>query len=126
MAVNWHGPERNRDMMGAIGNGLARCAVFFQTQHKLRLNKSNPRPYDNSSSPGEYPRARTGFGRNGHVYEPTSPAAMAREGGVRLGYLMNAWYMAYLEIYKGRLGLVHTLNSIKAQLVSILKTSGAK
>lgn len=126
MPVNWQGPERERELEAAVGNGLARCAVYFQTQHKLRLNSSNPKPYLNSSKPGEYPKARTGFGRDGHAYEPTSPAAMAAEGAVRLGYLANVWYMAFLEVYRGRLGLVHTLNSLKSQLVRILELSGAK
>ena len=120
MSLKWYGPNLNESLNSKIGKGLARCAEYFETQHKLRLNKSNPAPYLDSSKPGEYPRARTGFGRRNHTYDPASPDEMAAEGAVRLGYLQNAWYMAFLEVYRGRLGLVHTMNTIKAQMARLL------
>lgn len=118
--VEWHGEERLAELDQAIGEGLLRGAVYFQTQHKLRLNKSNPRPYAHSSQPGEYPRARSGFGRDNVWYEPTSVAEAGRAGFVRIGYRVNAFYMAILEVYRGRLGLVKTLESIKVQLARII------
>lgn len=126
MTLKWNGDAAKQDISAKIGEGLARCAVHFQTQHKLRLNKSNPIPYLNSSKVGEYPAARTGFGRDATSYDPTSPADMASQGSVRMGYLLNGWYMGLLEIYRGRLGLKKTLEDLRQQFTSILEAVGAK
>jgi hypothetical protein len=127
MTIKDHSAEAKADLQKRIGEGLARCAIHFQTQHKIRLNKSNPGPdYLDSSTVGQYPRARTGFGRDGTSYEPTSPAAMAAAGNVRMGYISPAWYMGFLELFKGRLGLKKTLEDLKDQFVAILKNVGAR
>jgi hypothetical protein len=127
MTIKDHSAEAKADLQKRIGEGLARCAIHFQTQHKIRLNKSNPGPdYLDSSTVGQYPRARTGFGRDGTSYEPTSPAAMAAAGNVRMGYILPAWYLAFLEIYKGRLGLKQTLADLGEQFKAILNAVGAK
>ncbi len=122
MTLEWHGDEMEADLKRRIGQGLARCAVLFQTWHKQKLNKSNPFPYKDSSSPGEYPRARTGFGRDGVMYDPASPEAMAEAGFVLMGYLINAWYMGYLEVFQDRLGLKRSLEDLKPRLQAVLKS----
>ena len=124
MTVEWHGEEMEADLKRRIGQALARCAVLFQTWHKQQLNKSNPAPYADSSKPGEYPRARTGFGRDATTYDPQSPAQMAEQGFVLMGYLVNAWYMGYLETMKGRLGLKKTLEDLQPKLKAILDAAG--
>lgn len=124
MAITWNGDEAKQQIAHASAAGLLRAAVFFQTTFKNRLNKSNPRPYLDPSKPGEYPRARTGFGRSNVMYEPTSVAEVEKKGYVRIGFSKNAWYMAYLEVYKGRKGMLATLRDILSQLAA-LATSGA-
>ena len=127
MTLKWNGEAAKQDISAKIGEGLARCAVHFQTAMKVRMNKSNPGPaYADSSKPGEYLRARTGFARDSVAYDPTSPAEMAKQGRVRLGYLINAFYAAIMEVGRGRLGLKHTLEDLRQQFVSILEAVGAK
>lgn len=98
-----------------------RAALFFQAQHQQRLSKSNPRPYLTPSAPGEYPRARTGAGRAGVMIDPPSLAAVAAEGRVRVGYVVNVSYMLTLEVARKRLGLLKTLQELKGQLKAIIE-----
>lgn len=125
MAVNWNGDAAKRFLGEATAEGLLMAAVYFQTQHKNRLNLSNPPPYLNSSKPGEYPRARTGFGRDNTAYDPETKAAVYLQQSVRIGYRTNAEYMAILEVFRGRLGLLKTMESIRGQVASIAE-QGAK
>ena len=113
---DWHGGDAFADISSVLADRLLRMAVYFQTQHKLRLNVSNPRPYLNSSKPGEYPRARTGFGRDSVMYEPTSRSEVRRDLTIRIGYLVNAFYMPVLELTRNRLGLRKTLDDLHPQL----------
>ena len=121
MSVQFNGDAAKHQIEEAVGKRLLAAAVFFQTQHKLALNKSNPRPYLNSSRPGEYPRARTGFGRNNVAYDPADLATVIAEQKVRIGFLEPAWYMEYLAQYKGRLGLQATMERLKGQLAQMLE-----
>lgn len=119
-SAKWHGDRAKREIREAIAKGLLRGAVFLQTEHKKLLNVSNPRPYLNSSKPGEYPRARTGFGRDNTTYEPVSIDAVARSLSVRVGYFKNAFYMLSLELYRQRKGLVATLDKFRKSLDQIV------
>ena len=118
--VRWNGEALIHELHEAVAQGLLRGAVFFQTTLRQRLNVSNPRPYLASSKPGEYPRARTGFGRNSVLYEPTTIEGIKAEQAVRIGWLANAWYMAFLERGRGRLGLERTLKDLQQQLASAI------
>lgn len=125
MSVKWNGDAAKLEIEDASADGLLRGAVFFQTQHKHRVNVSNPRPYLNSSKPGEYMRARTGFGRDNCAYEPITKAEIAKEQAVRIGFFENAKYMLILEIFRRRKGLLDTLKDIKKQLATIITATKA-
>lgn len=103
-----------------LAGNLLRAAITFQTEHKRRLNIANPPPYLDSSVPGEYPRARTGFGRDGTIVQPTDLAQIARTMRVKCGYIQNAWYMGYLEVYLRRKGLNQTLQDMRSQIRDII------
>lgn len=120
MALKWNGDKLLAEMEDKVAQGLLRGAVFFQTTHRNKLNRSNPRPYLNSSKPGEYPRARTGFGRDNHAYQPTTIDGVKAEKRVRIGYNRNAFYMLVLEMARGRKGLKATLDAITGQLKKIV------
>lgn len=120
MALKWNGDKLLAEMEDKVAQGLLRGAVFFQTTHRNKLNRSNPRPYDNPSKPGEYPKARTGFGRSNHTFQPSTVSGIKAEGRVRIGYNRNAFYMLVLEMAKGRLGLRNTLDAITSQLRRIV------
>lgn len=107
-------------LLKQMAGNLLRAAVTFQTEHKRRLNIANPPPHLDSSAPGEYPRARTGFGRDGTVVQPTDLATIAKTMRVRCGYIKNAWYMGYLEVYRRRKGLNQTLADMRSQIAAII------
>lgn len=117
--LNWNGNQAKAQIADASAAGLLRAAVYFQTFHKQQLNKSNPRPYLDSSQPGEYPKARTGFGRGAVLYEPTTVEDVAKEQAVRIGYLQSGFYMLVLELRRHRLGLLETLRKTKDRLAAI-------
>lgn len=117
----WNGKSAILQIRNASAESLMRAALFFQAQHQQRLAKSNPRPYNNSSKPGEYPRARTGAGRAGVLVDPPNLAGVASEGRVRVGYVQNTFYMLVLELRYDRLGLLQTLKDLKGQIKAIIE-----
>ena len=60
MAIMWNGQAASAQVQQEAARRLQRTAQWFQDQLIARLSLSNPRPYLNSSRPGEYPRKRTG------------------------------------------------------------------
>ncbi len=110
---------------GAAAIGLLRAAVFLQLQLRQRLErKVNDYQNSNPSAPGEYPAVVTGALRDGVLYEPTTPAQVAKEGEVRVGYAANTNYGAILELRKKRLGIEKTVQDLLPQL-SALAVEGA-
>jgi len=120
---NDHGDAAQAALEKAVGQMLLRAAIFFQTQHKLRVGVSNPRPYLESSRDGEYPRKRTGFGQGSLIYDPDTPEAVGRKGSVTVGFLEPARYMVILEVRKRRKGLLDTLESLRPQLQALIEAS---
>lgn len=126
MTLHWNGQKVLADIGSATAENLLAAAVFFQTTHKRRLSKPaadkrqgrrNRRRTYVASLPGEYPRLRTGHGRGGHTFEPTTKAGViAANYTIRLGYLRNVFYMAVLETRQKRLGLMQTLRDTLPQL----------
>lgn len=86
---------------------LLRNALVLQAEHKRRLSKFNPRPFRNSSKPGEYPRARTYNLRDAVVIEPSSLSIIEQTGSVSVGVLTGAKYVEWL-VQSGRLGIRKT------------------
>ena len=79
--------------------------------------------YPNSSKPGEYLRARTGYLQAHIVVEPTSPTAAAIQGSVRIGYGKSAFYGAIWELKplaKKRKGLLDALEEIRGELMAMM------
>lgn len=121
MTLQWNGQAAFEAAQLELAKKMLQAAVFFQSKHRLRLNVSNPRPYLDSSREGEYPRARTGFGRDNVDYEPTTPRAVVDAGFVvRLGYRANAYYMAILEVKKKRLGLQKSFQDLLPQIRAVI------
>jgi hypothetical protein len=100
---------------------LMRIAAEVQSSLVNELGTMNPPPYVTPSQPGEYPRKRTGFLQSQVVYEPTSKAAIASQGSVRVGYSQNAFYGSILEIARKRLGLLATMDSLKGRIEELAK-----
>jgi hypothetical protein len=99
---------------------LLRTAVFFVDQYKRRVNVSNPRPYTTPSKPGEYPRVRTGHGRDSVTFGPTDVQGIIdADMKIRIGVMpigKDSNYMLILELRKNRLGFKHTMEDLREQL----------
>lgn len=114
--LEWHGEQvKDRLRLEAAKRVLA-ATVFYQSAHRGLLNKSNPRPYKDSSKPGEYPRARTGHLRGSVLYVPTSLAEVAKALRTACGYGKATHYGFFLEFVQRRLGLLETLKRTRSQL----------
>lgn len=118
MGLKWYGAQRLAELKNATARGLLAAAVTLQSEEKARVNVSNQQGKA-PSSPGEYPRKRTGFGQAGIVYEPTTVAGVAQGMRVRVGYLRNAFYLGYLGVKRKRKWLVDTVKSIRATLATV-------
>jgi hypothetical protein len=128
---------------------LLRMAVYYEEQHRQRINIANPgvrhkrkrntaagkkgsqyTTYDTPSKPGEYPRVRTGHGRDSLTHEPRTVQGVIDAGlKVCVGYrkiisheLGN--YMLILELRKKRKGLLDTLKSMEPQLRALARVRG--
>lgn len=101
---------------------LQRAAVFYMTQHQMKLSVSNPLPYLTPSKPGEYPRKRTGAGIGSVLFAPVDAQGII-DGGfkVRIGIARNAWYMLHLENNMDRLGFQDTLRLLRREINTILE-----
>lgn len=126
MSITWNGDEAKQQIAHASAEGLLRAAVFFQDVHRRRLNVSNPRPYKAPSKEGEYPRARSGFGRDNCVFEPSSVSEVEKKQYVRIGFTKNAFYMLLLELRHRRKGLLDTLRDILSQLAALATSGGQR
>jgi len=143
--ITWHGEELKRAVQAASAEGLIRAGTFLHTAARAAVNKSNPRTRSNKqirakggklvrskvkgyfspSKPGEPPRARTGHGRDGVVFEfndnRLAPA-------VRVGVRRNAIYMYYLEmgtnVISPRPWLVATMMKNRQTLALLAATGG--
>src|SRR3990167_3094501 len=93
----WHGDEAKAYIEGLSWDAIRRVTVYFWNSVQIVLNVSNPRPYLNSSKPGEPPRKRTGFGAGNVIYEFDRKAMASR-----VGVLRNDKYMAILELFRNR------------------------
>ncbi len=94
-----------------VGVCLIAAAVDVVSEQKRRMSKSFPP----ASKPGEYLRGRTWNAREGVVYGPTNAEQVGREGKIRIGYTLAAWYAAWWETLakKKRLGLMDSLAAVK-------------
>ena len=101
---------------------LQRTATFFQQHLQQRLSVSNPKPYLNSSVPGQYPRKRTGNLIANIIWGPTSVAGIFGAGmKVRIGINQPGHYGIILEFFRKRLGFIQTMNDLKPVLQAMLK-----
>ncbi len=122
MAVNWRGPAAQAALDDEIGKRLLRMAVTVQTGLMQRMGRHNPPPYKDSSKPGEYLKNRTTYLLKRVMYEPTTAAAVAKEGRVRVGYERGAPYGAIWELKPAaqrRKGLVDAVEELRGQLAKL-------
>lgn len=102
-----------------IAERLLAAAEELREEHKERLNIPNPPPHLDSSRPGEYPRRRTGVGRESVIVAPDDTAAVSRTLTTRVGHTVEALYMNDL-LRSGRLGLWETTQDILPVLREIV------
>ncbi len=102
---------------------LLRVIVAFWTACLKALNKSNPRPYQTPSAPGEPPRLRTANLRN-NVTWSVAPDGLSGKVGVTA----NARYGLYLELGTKRMAARPWLSAtLKAELPRLQQiASGGK
>ena len=121
MSVRFRGKEVQVDLAGKVGQVLLRMAILCQTEGKRRMNTSN-RKGENPSRPGEWLHKGTGLGQAGLSYHPATPAEVAAQGSVRLGWVANSWYMGYwgLELKANRRkSLVDLVDELRPQLTAL-------
>lgn len=100
---------------------LQRCEVMYATWLQEKTGVSNPKPHDNPSRPGEFPKKRTGFGQAGVAFEPSSKEAIIGAGLlVKLGYIENAFYMELLVQKYKRLGIDALMEQKQGDFAAIL------
>lgn len=116
--IQWHGDAAKAYVDGLSWDAVRRVTVFFWNACQTTLNVSNPRPYLNSSKPGEAPRKRSGFGSANVVFEFDKATKTSR-----VGVLRNAKYMAILELFRNRPWLMATLKKVMPQLKKIAEQS---
>lgn len=80
--------------------------------------------YPPASVPGQYPHGRTWGGRDSATVSSSDPKEIARLGNLRVGFVSNGWYMPYLELQKGRLGIFHLYEQMKSSIGAILSGAG--
>ena len=124
----FNGDAFKKHLKNATAEGLKSATVFYHTQCRLTVNVANPLnpdtgEYDSPSEPGEAPRVRTGFGREGIVWEFDEDKL---EG--RVGVTLNALYMFWLEIgtkYIARRPWLLSTLLTHQEVIGLLAASGA-
>lgn len=131
MALEWNGDAAIRAMREEIARRLLAAASTLVTEHKTKLNISNPytrgprggRVYTNPAAKGDWPHKRTGNLQRNVIYEPRSPSEVARTLRVRVGLMPPAFYGASLAD-RGWKGLLDTLATCKDRLQAIIGQGG--
>lgn len=98
------------------GQLLIAAAITLQSAYKQKVSQS----YPPASKPGQYPRWRTGTGREATGYEPEAPDEAGRAGAVRIGWSKSGDHMGILEYFRGRKGLRDVGRELRGQLQAIL------
>ena len=98
------------------GSLLIAAAITMQTAYKRHVSASFPP----ASKPGEYPRWRTGTGREATGYDPEAPDEAGRARAVRVGWGKSGDHMGILEYFRGRKGLRDVGQELRGQLQAIL------
>jgi len=126
MAIEWNGETVKRAAKEEAAKRLQRTAIWFWRAHIRKLSVSNPRPYLDSSLPGEYPRKRTGGGIGNVIWGPDTLAGIITEGlKVRIGIMEPGKHLLILELAKHRLGFLKTLNDNRDLLKAMLEAKAS-
>jgi hypothetical protein len=121
MGITLHTGAARDDLDRKIGGLLLRMAVTVQTGMMRRMNTSNQRGANPSPS-GGWLHKGTGNAQAGCVYSPTTPAAVAQAGSVRIGFTPNAFYAAYWglpDTPRRRKSLVDCVEELRPQLAAL-------
>ena len=114
--------EAAAGMRDELARRLIKAAELFAVEHSRRLGTPNPKPFLDSSKPGEYPRMRTGRGMRSLTVQPESPNQIARDLSVRVVIDDNAFYLGVLSEKMKRLGLLDTADAMKNAVAKIIST----
>lgn len=121
MSVEFRGSQVRRELAEQVGRVLLRVAVLVQTAGKQRMNASNQHGR-NPSRPGDWLHKGTGHGQAGLTYAPTTPAAIAAAGSVRVGWAAGSWYMGWWGLATTaarRKGLIDLVEELRPQLAAL-------
>lgn len=99
-------------------------AKSLAAEHQRRLGVPNPPPFRTPSSPGQYPRLRTGTAQRAVVVEPGSSLSAAETLEATVGVGADGWYVEHLAAEGGRKGLADTLADVRPHLAGILAGVG--
>ncbi len=129
MPRQWNGESEMARIREEAAKRVLAAAVFFRNTHANLISGANPRPYNDSSKPGEYLKRRTGDGESSLTYWPETWQAVAQLGECRVGYVQNIAtglsqasgnYMLYWELFapkkSQRKGLQDTLATTRQQI----------
>lgn len=144
MSLDWHGDAIMQATKEAAAEGLLAAAVFFENTLRQKVSVPSPfytvkrtrdtragkkgtsyRVYYDPSRPGEYPKLRTGLGRNALTHQPETRAEVVANGYVRVGYVYGDHHLLMLEMEQDRKGLIDLLDELRPQL-SELATAAFK
>ncbi len=98
------------------GQLLVAAAIAMQSHFKRSVSKS----YPPASKPGEYPRWRTGTGREATGYEPEDPKDAGKAQAIRVGWSKAGDHMGILELFRGRRGLRSTAEELAGQIGELM------
>jgi hypothetical protein len=122
MAIEWNGEAAALAAQQEAARRLQRTVQWFWEQHTRRLSVSNPRPYDDSSKPGQYPRKRSGNLIGNVIWSPMDVTGiMAGDYKIRVGLAQPGRYGAILEFWMERLGFLKTLRDTQPLLKAMLE-----
>lgn len=103
---------------------LLAAAITLQTDHRQDLSIGNPAPHKNPAPKGEFPRLRTGGGRAGVQFSPSTVEEVRQRRAVAVGFRPGAMHLLFLG-GKGWKWLVTTYERVKPKIDRILHGGSA-
>lgn len=138
MSVNWNGDALMDAIRRQAAEGLLAAAVFYERTLRQKVSTPSPfktvkrkrdtatgakgtsrRIYYDPSKINEYPKLRTGAGKNAITHQPTTVGEVVAMGdamGVKVGYIEGDHHLLALEFTQKRKGLIDLLDEMRPQL----------
>lgn len=118
--AEWKGDEFADGLRRDVAQRLILQAITLESEEKRNVSRSFPP----ASKEDEYPKFRTGTGREATTYRPTSVDEVMAKGYVEVGVSAAGKHMAILEIVFRRKGFRATLAAIADKLRAIWSGGG--